>query len=517
MSVMFGNLEITQIDRRSDSDGEALVFAFKLTTTRITAPETFRVYVGWKYAGGDGEVNYLNWWEVNATSEDVGTSALFWTADNMWFSCDHLFCGATYSFYLKAVSKDDEWESDPRGFLCASTFTLPTNNYMISERPTQQTQEVYYDGRYQGESGCCVACALTAAKEAQEMRCGKGVVQNSIGWFYGATAESNGGTMYEKALSFLRDTGMMPYRYVKTPSYISGFPDVYFYDDRSGYAGARSLYQQNIDTAKSRPQKIGRWNRLTGEVKFNWPSIFSAIQRASGSSSSVVVMTLGINQSMYNVPPSGSAMAGVMPFSRGSYRDGHMMLVLGWKSINGRLHFVCQNSWGAINGDDGIFYIPFVNVRTGRPEQYWTGICDFYELVDDPNAPDLPVPSVERWSWTGSNGSASAAQTRTAYTAVTVRGPTTDFSYLVWNDLVDKVNETAEAAGSSWSTLYATLSQARMTSSDKMLTAKRFNALRQNIGSHISTGIPEVSKGDTVKGSWFVILTEKLNQWIDKL
>lgn len=129
----------------------------------------------------------------------------------------------------------------------------------------------------------------------------------------------------------------------------------------------------------------------------------------------------------------------------------------------------------------------------------------------------VSISLLEPWSWTTSNGSASAAATKAAYAAVTKKGPTTDFSYIVWNDLVDKVNEAVVAAGSSWSTLYATFPQTKMTASDRAPTAKRFNALRQNIGSHISTGISEVSSGDVIKGNYFVILADKLNQWIGNL
>lgn len=36
------------------------------------------------------------------------------------------------------------------------------------------------------------------------------------------------------------------------------------------------------------------------------------------------------------------------------------------------------------------------------------------------------------WTWTGSNGAASAAQTMDAYDAITNHGALSDFSYLVW-------------------------------------------------------------------------------------
>lgn len=118
------------------------------------------------------------------------------------------------------------------------------------------------------------------------------------------------------------------------------------------------------------------------------------------------------------------------------------------------------------------------------------------------------------WDWDASNGLATASQTRSAYTEVTNNGMLLNFSYLVWNDLVDKIYDTA---GGYWSDMYATYSGTKMTSGDRVLTAARFNAARQNIGSHVSTGINEVSTGDIVYGHYFTTLTDKLNQWISQL
>lgn len=123
-------------------------------------------------------------------------------------------------------------------------------------------------------------------------------------------------------------------------------------------------------------------------------------------------------------------------------------------------------------------------------------------------------PSIAPWSWTSSNGSASATQTKAAYNAILSRGPLSNFSYLVWNDMVDKVKEILDATGESWSTIYGTYASTRMSSSDKRLTASRFNALRQNIGSRYSTGIQEVSRGDIIYGWYFTTFASCINNWI---
>lgn len=125
-----------------------------------------------------------------------------------------------------------------------------------------------------------------------------------------------------------------------------------------------------------------------------------------------------------------------------------------------------------------------------------------------------PGTSVKLWSWTSSNGDASAAQTRAAHTAVRTQGPVADFSYFVWNDLVSKVRETLTAVGASWDTSYLSLSRTKMNSSDKTLTADRFNSLCYNIDLYQPTGIDEVSPGEKVYGRYFLTIAEKINDWI---
>ena len=124
---------------------------------------------------------------------------------------------------------------------------------------------------------------------------------------------------------------------------------------------------------------------------------------------------------------------------------------------------------------------------------------------------------VSAWSWSSSNGTASASQTKAAYTALTNNGSTSDFSYLVWNDMCSKVIEIENAAGLTWSTKYASYADTKMSSSDKVLTATRFNSLRYNIGRSYSTGINEVTSGDTVYAWYFTTLARCMNEWIDQI
>ena len=114
------------------------------------------------------------------------------------------------------------------------------------------------------------------------------------------------------------------------------------------------------------------------------------------------------------------------------------------------------------------------------------------------------------WSWTSSNGTASAAQTQRAYAAITSKGYLSDFSYLVWNDLV---NKTYEVVG-TWDSTYGSLSSTRMTTSNKKMTANRFNAVWWNLEKRVSTGLTKKYTGDRVLGSYFVTLANALNNAI---
>ena len=155
-------------------------------------------------------------------------------------------------------------------------------------------------------------------------------------------------------------------------------------------------------------------------------------------------------------------------------------------------------------------------VTAGTTYYFWVRLIDI-DTTGTTTAHVNPPAKVKPWDWDASNGKASAAVTKAAHTAITKRGATTDFSYLVWNDLVDKVVEALTADGDSWNTnnsKYLSSSSTKMSPSDKVLTAKRFNALRWNIGRKYSTDITDRSRGQQVLGSYFTTLTDALNSWI---
>lgn len=127
-----------------------------------------------------------------------------------------------------------------------------------------------------------------------------------------------------------------------------------------------------------------------------------------------------------------------------------------------------------------------------------------------------PEILVDPWSWTASNGSATATQTRNAYAILQGTRAADDFHHNVWNDLVDKVVEMREALGYSWTTdsgRFPSASGCKVSAGDT-LSALKYNALKTNIGSIKSTGIQDVDAGDEITGYHIVHLTDVLNDII---
>lgn len=176
---------------------------------------------------------------------------------------------------------------------------------------------------------------------------------------------------------------------------------------------------------------------------------------------------------------------------------------------------------GLAPGTTYIVYMSYSRSTTGE------GNYDSDSITTD------KVSGVTPWSWNASNGTASAVQTRTAYNAVSNYGPISDFSYLVWNDMVAKVAEMRNRANQKpvWNTKYLTQASTSMsnTESGRTMTAARYNSLRYNIGlyygfNEVPSGelidLDSVTKekvpGDPVIGSNFIDLMTGLNYAIDR-
>lgn len=152
---------------------------------------------------------------------------------------------------------------------------------------------------------------------------------------------------------------------------------------------------------------------------------------------------------------------------------------------------------------------------------YYTGsTASWLSLYADGSFTTEPeVIAVDKWSWTSSNGSATATQTRYAYEVCQGERTADNFSYKVWNDLVDKANEVRTARGYYWDTAngkYLSVANCKVSSGED-LSAEVYNSVRYNLGSIIAVGFADVSPGDEVTGYHFTRLAEVINLIIDSL
>lgn len=130
--------------------------------------------------------------------------------------------------------------------------------------------------------------------------------------------------------------------------------------------------------------------------------------------------------------------------------------------------------------------------------------------------------SVPPWNWSASNGSATAAQTAAAYTALTTGGRTSAFSAAVWNDILSKISaQRLDWGDTAWNEKIAKLADTKMSRGMGM-TADKFNSAVINIpiSNYVwpweaSLGRSAIKKGDRCYGMYFVYLTDGINHWID--
>ena len=163
----------------------------------------------------------------------------------------------------------------------------------------------------------------------------------------------------------------------------------------------------------------------------------------------------------------------------------------------------------------------------GEWKPYGSGTFTFYGYAQDKanrlyypagsatvTVPTQPVtPDVDYWDWDANSSR------RAAYDAITGQGLLSEFHYTVWNDMCDKCMEILDAIGDSWDDYYCSFSNTKMSSSNKEMTAKRFNSLRYNIGIHYSTGLTDtqhIYTGATIYGWYFTRLTDCMDNWIDQ-
>ena len=131
---------------------------------------------------------------------------------------------------------------------------------------------------------------------------------------------------------------------------------------------------------------------------------------------------------------------------------------------------------------------------------------------------------IKPWTWEESNGSAAYWQMKAATEVLSNCGTTAGFFHPVWNDLVDKVSEVANALRRGWCNAPLKVDELKIAEAYRPLTAKMFNTLVYNTHYQVWSWQSELGRtefhgvethgeagADIVYGRYFYELPERLN------
>lgn len=83
------------------------------------------------------------------------------------------------------------------------------------------------------------------------------------------------------------------------------------------------------------------------------------------------VVGIEVYESFESDTANSTGMIPVPATSTEEYLGGHCILVVGYKLINGKLHWICRNSWGRYWGDLGYFYLPEIYLTSDLAHDFW--------------------------------------------------------------------------------------------------------------------------------------------------
>ncbi len=169
------------------------------------------------------------------------------------------------------------------------------------------------------------------------------------------------------------------------------------------------------------------------------------------------------------------------------------------------------------------YYISPSDVQHRKIYRVWVRCVDPEDTVKINLSIDLS--KITPWSWYDQNFWASPEITYKAYQALNEGRPgghMSDFNYLVWNDMCNKVSEIRTKSGKSWNKDYGAYRFLPMNPEDKKLTAQRFKSLVTNLDSiwdGIDTGIDisKITPGSPVKSQYFLDITNTMNNIIQRM
>lgn len=346
-----------------------------------------------------------------------------------------------------------------------------------------QHQWVYVDGRWHSETNSCLGNTLSTIMEIHHYRKTGNSQRFLAYWIYGNRAphhlQSDDGMIVEEALEMLQLDGVIP-----SDTAIS-YNLHYF--DFDGYTGAKNKVAQMYDSKISiaRQYRVGSYSMYEGwkkpltsyETLEPDPYVVTTVQNAIVDDGAVLLNFWTFSE-FYNIPSSG-----IVPYvdlTNDDYIVGHAMALIGWKYINGKLHWIAQNSWDSTWGNSGRCYIPF--------DHRMASLSWFYTIKQGTSSYTRP----SNWSWATSK----------------VAGSTFNITATEWNNFCTRINEFRRyklGLGNDYTFTTAYKGNA--------FTAAMYNQARNAINvMNPSTSIPVYrNKGDTIYASDINRLRDSLN------
>jgi len=425
------------------------------------------------------------------------TNVIYFTSNNIkYFSIPSILKSSYIQISIKMTGDDSNWtnpiyiyiQDDPAVAGEINGEYSPPSLWLSIIKANILHQFVFTEGSI-GESSTCVSCAFVAMKNVFNFKKNRMKYQHySIGWIYGNkdTDPNQGeGMSYIPALDKLISDGT-PKATLLLGNNNTYYPDNYFYTEEygNGYT-AKKLFDnnQNIDILQNAQN-----HKITAYTEYDEYPVYEVKQNIVNNGC-VLLVTDIYTPSNYN--SSTGVFTENIP-SGGIFKDGHMMVIIGWKKINNINYWMCINSWkyfdwvnlvvGDNMGEDGIFYFPFF-ANYGY-KQYFVTDCD---------------QTVNEFNWTTPK----------------VSGQGFDLKAEEWNRLIDTITDTYnyyQTVDANWDINSYPMRQVQPTWDFE--AENDFNKIKRAIGSKRATGISDKSAGEDIYAGYLNIIVEKLNDLI---
>lgn len=242
----------------------------------------------------------------------------------------------------------------------------------------------YEEIQWAGEAGCCVATALANALKILEYR-DKGTTTKkfSVSYIYGNRRLHDGGSSstsgeYGKeedgmvaglALDQLKNNGTPEWELV--PENVTeemSYPDNRFLTDNfeasfcNGLLGASTIFENGQYNGIQQNAVLNR-TITKGTADFYDSEVVASLIQNYG----FFVHTFCIPENFY-----GLGNTGIVPEPDVYSGFNHTLLLIGWKTINSKIHWIGLNGWDTTWGDDGLCYIPIDWAENATPPDGYT-------------------------------------------------------------------------------------------------------------------------------------------------